>query len=280
MTNRIAPSIAAIALVVIGPIASAEDAADVHPYLKNGVFVDAGMFFPRRELELSVSGTIDPVNDSIDVAETFGLANSDSAFALEFGWRFAKRWSLSAQHFQVKDAANFTIATDVEWEDVVYPVGANIDFETDLSLTRAFVGRQFSIGSQRSELGVGVGIHWLEIGATIEGEALIGSGSTAIRRNAVSAEGPLPNIGGWYRYSITPKLAFRARLDWLEASVGDYDGLLVNIGAGVNYQLLDYLGIGLNYNYFELDVSLTENDWIGEVKTSYSGVYVNLSAFF
>ena len=100
------------------------------------------------------------------------------------------------------------------------------------------------------------------------------------RREAVSASAPLPNIGAWYTYSISPRWALKGRLDWLSASVGDYDGRLVNASLGVNYQVFEHAGLGLSYNLFDLEVGVSKSGWRGRWETNYEGPYVYLSFFW
>lgn len=119
----------------------------------------------------------------------------------------------------------------------------------------------------------------LDITAFIEGTIII-NGGTASARESVSESAPLPNIGAWYRYSISPRWAFRARFDLLSASVGDYEGLLVNASLGVNYQAFRHFGIGVAYNYFELDVSIKKASWRGDIEAIFDGPYVYVSAYF
>jgi len=96
----------------------------------------------------------------------------------------------------------------------------------------------------------------------------------------VDTEAPLPNIGAWYKYSISPRWAVRGRLDWLNADVGKYDGSMTNFSIGLNYQVIEHVGIGLNYNNFELDVKIDKTDWRGRIFTSYEGLNAYLSIYW
>jgi hypothetical protein len=127
---------------------------------------------------------------------------------------------------------------------------------------------------------LGLGIHWLEISASIEGNAVVNGVPAGFRRESVSAKAPLPNIGAWYTYSISPKWAFRARLDWLSAKVGEYDGTLINAAAGLNYQIFEHAGFGLSYNLFDLDLNINKRGWHGNVNTSYEGAFVHMSFYW
>jgi hypothetical protein len=52
------------------------------------------------------------------------------------------------------------------------------------------------------------------------------------------------------------------------------------VAVGVNYQVFEHVGVGLNYNYFELDVSVDKSKWRGNVEIIYKGVYVYASLYF
>ena len=149
----------------------------------------------------------------------------------------------------------------------------------DFTLIRTFFARSFD-SADHHDYGIGLGIHWLEIGAFIEGLAIINGEDAGFRRESVRAAAPLPNIGGWYTRSLSPRWSFRARLDWFSADIDTYDGTLINASAGVNYQIVENFGIGASYNLFRLDVGVDDNDWRGEVTTSYQGLFIHASAYW
>ncbi len=227
---------------------------------------------------MRVNGTLTGDNDEIDFDKGLRLGSADETIAAELSWRFHGRWSVVGQYFKSTDKASTLLEEDIEWGNVIFGAGSNAALGTELSLTRIFFGRQLNT-SESHNVGIGGGIHWLHIGSFIEGEILI-NGTPAAARRSVSVEAPLPNIGAWYMYSISPRWALRTRLDLLSADVGDYDGLLLNAALGVNYQVFEHFGVGLNYNYFELDVSIDKSDWRGEIETIYDGIYVYVSFYY
>ena len=269
-------SIALLAIGLIGVAAADED--DLHPLLTSGVSIDVGIFYPDRELDLSVNGRLN-VNDPIDFDTGFSLGNADEVFSGEMAWRFRNRWSFLAQYFKSSDSSTATLKQDIEWGDVVFGAGTSATVGTSLSLTRLFVGRDLAIQDKHHDFGIGGGVHWLSINAFIEG-SIIEDGDLTFTRNSATTEGPLPNLGVWYRYSISPRWAFRSRFDILKADVGRYDGLLLNGSLGVNFQAFEHFGIGAAYNYFELDVKVDQSDWRGQIEMIYEGAYVYISAFF
>jgi hypothetical protein len=260
------------------PLTNAAEPEDLHPYLESGFSLDLGVFFPDRHLNLSVNGSVAGINDEIDFDKGLQLGSTDSTFAGELSWRFRGKWSIVAQYFKSSDSASLVLDEDIEWGDVVFGAGSFATAGTEFSLTRIFFGRQLDT-SRRHDIGIGGGIHWLHIGTFIEGEILV-NGVPAGARRSVSVEAPLPNIGAWYKYSISPRWALRSRIDLFSADISDYDGLLVNVSLGVNFQAFEHFGIGLNYNYFELDVGIDKSGWRGELETTYDGVYVYASYYY
>jgi len=256
----------------------AEDAEDLHPYLESGFSIDLGIFYPDRELDLRVNGTASGINDEIHFDEEVRLDSADNTFSAEFAWRFRGKWSIVGQYFKSTDTARAVLEEDIEWGDVVFGAGSSAAVGSEFSLTRIFFGRQLDT-SRSHDVGIGGGIHWLEIGSFIEGEILV-NGTPAGARRSVSEGAPLPNIGVWYKYSISPRWALRTRFDLLSANIGDYEGLLVNAGLGLNYQAFEHVGIGLSYNYFELDVKINKSGWRGNIETTYDGLYVYASVYY
>ncbi len=259
-------------------LAIAEDTEDLHPYLESGFSLDLGVFFPDRHLDLSVNGSVGGINDEIDFDQSFNLKSADDTFAGELSWQFRGKWSIVGQFFKSSDSTSVMLAEDIEWGDAVFGAGSFATAGTSFSLTRIFFGRQLDT-SRSHDIGIGGGIHWLRIRSFIEGEVLV-NGTPAAAKHSVSAEAPLPNIGAWYKYSISPRWALRSRLDLFSADIGDYDGLLVNVSLGVNFQAFEHFGIGLNYNYVELDVGIDKSDWRGDIETIYDGVYVYASFYY
>ena len=260
-------------LVVEGNSLRAQEQENIHPYLTSKFFIDAGIFFPDRKVKFGVDGTIAGINQDIDFQEEFRLKRSDTIFSLNFGWRFGEKWQLDGQYFETSGGRSAILDEDVEWNDVVFGQGTGIAAGQDFALIRVFFARRFESKNEQQEFGIGGGLHWMELGAFIEGNIIISGGGTAFRRESVRAQAPLPNIGAWYTYSISPRWAFKGRLDWFGASIDDYSGTLTNLALGVNYQMFENFGIGLSYNDLNLDVSIKKSDWRGNAELSYKGLF-------
>ncbi len=87
----------------------------------------------------------------------------------------------------------------------------------------------------------------------------------------------LPNIGTWYNFSPARRWLVHARVDWIGASIGDYDGHMWNINAGVNYQAFSHIGFDLSWQYFNLNVNVDSDDWTGGADMTYSGPVLSIT---
>ncbi len=268
-----------VLLIAATSLVHAQEPSNVHPSLTEKYVLDLGIFFPDRSFNINVDGSIAGANPIIRFEDEFGLNPSDEVFAIDFGWRFGKKWSLLTQYFQSSGTRGAVLDEDIEWNDVVFGQGTSAVAGQEFKLVRVFFGRQFNT-SERHDFGVGAGLHWLEIGAFIEGEIIVGGAPNQFDRESVNVKAPLPNIGVWYRYSLSPKWAFRSRYDYLNADVGDFSGTMTNAALGLNYQMFENFGVGLNYNFFELDLGITKPDWQGQTKSKYEGLFVFISAYW
>ena len=101
---------------------------------------------------------------------------------------------------------------------------------------------------------------------------------TGIRAGS-DVSGPMSNFGAWYIHSLSPRWAANVRADWLDVSVDGYDGRIVNAAVGLNYAPSEHFGVGVNYNFFEIDFGIRESDWRGRAVNRFDGFYVFLSGY-
>lgn len=276
-------SFAAIVLLLI-PVPGLSDEGEArHPYLSSEFFASVGLFRSDQNVRLGLEGSVDVPDEAltpyVDFAQSLGVSTFDQTFSAEIGWRFGSKWQLRGQYFRIDDKSRVTLAEDIEWGDVIYEVGTNVGAGTDMQITRLFFGRTFRSSDSR-EFGLGLGTHILDLSAYVSGDATIDGEDVGFVEERASASAPLPNIGAWYTHGFSDNLAVNARLDWLAASVGDYDGRIVNAAASIGYAIGDHVGVSLAYNYFELAVDVNASDWRGRVKLRFDGPYLALAGYW
>jgi hypothetical protein len=263
-----------IATLFSNPVA-AQTAEEYHPILTDEFHLGVGLFFPKKSITLRVDGS--SPEDEIDFDEALGVDDHDLTGLIDFRWRFGEKWAFGGQYWSTSTSGGATLDEDVEWEDVIFKTGTFANAGVDTKIARAFFGREIKSGPQY-EFGLGLGFHWMELDAFLEGEIISDDDTTDIHRVSVDAAFPLPNIGGWYMYSWSPKWLFQARLDWLSTSIGDYSGGLWDLQTGIHWQAFENIGFGLYYNGFILDVDVDKDDWRGKAESKNHGPLLTLTA--
>ncbi len=266
-----------ISLILLGISSSGlAQEAEKHPFLKDKFYVSAGIFIPQKELRFGAEGDI---TDDIDFGQSFDFNDNQTTFFFHGEWRWNKKWRLTGEYFAVNNAARATLERDIEFENITFEAGSFVRAGVDFSLWRIFVGRTISSGPKHS-LGAGLGVHAMNIGAFIEGEAKTSIGDKEFRNPKFSVLLPLPNIGGWYHWAPTPKWVFLTRVDWFGLTIDQYGGSLWNVAPGVKYQIIKNFGIGVDYRFLFLSAKVNESDWKGRFNMDFTGPTLTLHGNF
>lgn len=259
------------------------DAHDVpvHNALETRFFVSVVDLFATRNFNVTAQASINPgvPRQFVDFESDLNVGDSPELFVVEFRWQFAKKWNLGLQYFESTRKGRRTLERTVEWNDVVFNIGADIRAETDIDITRIVLSRHF-IQRGGHDFRLAGGIHWLDVSGAISGEATLGDGSAGFAASKASASLPIPNIGAVYQYSPSAKWLYSLRADWFSASIGDYSGGIWNAMANANYQLGKHVGLGIGYQFFQLDGEVTDDNWRGDLRIRFDGPFVQLSGFW
>jgi len=266
---------------LVGCILSASPAGaeETHPLLNSKYWLKVGAYFASRDTGISAAGTVGSASESKDWETSTGMGDQSDLFTVEFGWQFAEKWDFALQHWRSNRNGRKTLSETIEWEDVEYEAGVDIETHMSLQVTRMFFARRV-LDKGPHDLRVGVGLHLIDAGVSIRGEATLDDMTTQFEESLVSAAFPFPDIGAWYRYSLSDRWLLHARVDWLSASTSDYAGSIWNVATGVDYSLTKNLGIGLAYQYFELSGTVKEDTWRGDLHSRYEGFMLSIDGFW
>ncbi len=258
--------------------ASAEDS---HSALDSKFYFSVGGYFASRVFIASAAGSVTPSAPSlqVDFDSDLNVDDSPQLAIAEFRWQFAEKWNLGLQYFSSTRDADRILDGTIEWDGVTYEVGAAVAAETSVEITRVVVSRHFRQKGGH-DFRLAAGLHWLDVSARIEGEATLGDGSMAFAASKVSASLPIPNVGALYQYSPSQKWLLSARFDWFSADIDDYSGGIWNANLGANYQVAKHIGVGLGYQFFQIDGTLNEDRWQGDLKVRFSGPTFQVSGFW
>lgn len=271
--------VAAACLSLIALAAPALAGAAEAPNLLDDRFnVSLGTFAVRTDTTVRVDGSVTDLGTPIDWEETFGKGDANR-FRVDAYWRFAERHKLRALVFDSRANRTVTLDREIEFDGEFFPVNARVDSEFGFSIYELAYEYAF-LRRDRYELAASVGVHYTDLEASIAGTVRTPAGTasrSASREASVGA--PLPVAGLRGTWALPGNLWLGASAQFFKLSVGDYDGSLQDLRVALHWQPKRWLGIGVGYNRFRLDVDATAKDFTGTLDWVYEGpiVFYNVS---
>jgi hypothetical protein len=276
---RITGLMVGLALALMTAPTVAQESNDVHTSLSSKYSLSLGIYYPKRQYGIGVDGNFKHNDKLPDINAAVDLDERDPLLNAQFGWKFGEKWSLNLQYFSSDNSSTKSLDEEIEWEDVVYEVGADVSVATELAITRVFVSRHF-LQNEKHDLGLGFGIHMIDVGVAIAGQASIDDETSEFQSNSASLSQPLPNLEVSYRYSPSKRWVLEAKLDWLSVSFDKLSGGLTDLQVSARYNFTDHFGAGLSYQYFSIDADVTKDVWTGAIDIAYSGPALSFNAYW
>lgn len=215
----------------------------------------------------------------IDFESTLGMDDNDQLPLLLGYYRFAKKHRLGFQHFRLGRNGDSVSDAPIRFGDVVIPAFFPISsfFNVDVySLSYAYS----FIHDEHKEFAFNVGLQLQDVETGIAGN--IGPGFLVEEADVVA---PLPTFGGSFDYAFNDKWIFTSLLGVfaVELDLGDdsdLSGEIVQFNTGVVWKAFENVGFALQYNYFNVDVDVTDSDWVGFLKYEYHGPVLAVAFYF
>jgi hypothetical protein len=267
----------AAACLAVGLAAAPAQADDVD-LLQTSGYVSLGTFLNGSSLRIRLDGEAGETGTDVDWGDSFG-DDDVSRFRLDGLWRFADRHHLRFLYTDYSRSKTATLDEDIEWGGETIPVDAEVraklGFEIiELAYEYAFLKRE------NYELAAGIGLHYTtfdaSLRASVEGP---NGGGTEERGGTASVDAPLPVIGLHGLLNIGRNIYLDAHAQFFALSIDDLDGDIINYRVALLWQPKKYFGLGVGYDYFEIDVDSEKNSFRGSMEWEYSGpqVFVNFA---
>lgn len=234
-------------------------------------WIRVGAYMPTIDTQVSVArpGQED-LTTLIDLESDLALSKRDVLPEASIGTRLGRKWRVEGEFFTLARKGQKTLARDVVFDGVTYPVSATIDSKFSSEIYRLSVGYSF-VRNDKSEFGAAIGAHVTNFGVSLAGTGSVGgaTASTQVRRKEVLA--PLPTVGLYGSTEIAPKLRLSGQVDYLSLKIDNYDGRLVNLQAGAAYSLTRNLRLGAMYRRVDYRLKIDKNDYKGRVDYTFDG---------
>ena len=227
------------------------------------------------------SSTIDgEPTDSLNTGD-LDVDDPDTSPAFSFRWRFTDRWRLTFDYLGIdNDGSIQQNFNDLEFGNISASGFLAVDTKLETDFYIAQVGYSF-LKNERAELGIGGGVHVVDFDTKLKvSGGITGIGSGSVQSDSVDLTAPLPNILGFGTYAFTPKLSVDGSVGWFSLDYSDYSGSLVALTANLEYRVTRHFGVGVGYNYFDMDLTIDKSRRKDKYEIDYKGPVVYVSAGF
>ncbi|MCH7960142.1 MAG: hypothetical protein IID08_08425 [Candidatus Hydrogenedentes bacterium] len=248
-------------------------AGDGGRFQNERLILRAGIFFAdydsRIRFDDSLAATL---GTDIDLERDLGLDESEEVFTGELVLRLTHRQRFEFGYMSFGRSASKLLSFTIEFGGETFDASTNVATTLDIDVYRFAYGYSF-VNSGTTEFGVTIGVHVLDIKASIVDTAMV-----AINEKT-DVTAPLPNIGVYAGRVLTKSLAVVGKVQLFLVEVDEFDGQLVNATVALEYLPFrrisgGHLLIGGGYSLFDLDFESTSTDFPGGFDFEVSGPIV------
>ena len=262
------------ALLLGSPAVWADDAAD----LLNDTFqLSLGAFGLNNEPRVDLKGSTGG-GGQVD----FGREASGDEFAgrLDGQWRFADRHKVRFSAFSYSRTKTKVIDEELEWGDETFPVDARLELDNGWSVIEVVYDYSF-LRRENYEVGATIGLHYFDFNLDLKarGDAS-GQEFDRVLSESASVGLPAPVIGVRGLWSLPHNFWIDASVQFFALSLDEYDGNLQDYRLAVTWQPKPWVGFGVGYNRFKIDLDVDKDDFNGNLNWVYDGPMVFYSASF
>ena len=212
--------------------------------------------------KLSINSRDGSIDKEIDFEDRLGLDTTVRLGWVRGSWRMADRHRLSLLYMPIKRTSQLTTRKDIDVAGNIIKSGASVVTEVK---THTFDIEYIYSFYKKPDLEVGVtaGIYWMNSLAEISaaGEIILEREDQAEFRTDYRANqrlvAPLPLIGVNAAYAINQQWHARASARYLDVTIGDIEGRILNLSLSTEYFFNNHLGLGAALTSF--DVSVIQN---------------------
>jgi hypothetical protein len=267
-----------IRFVVIGAIlglclvpAHAQEPVPIHPALHDRFYVSVGAFVPKTSTSAQLNSSTLGLGTNIDFEQALGMTTQKTLPDFFARWRFADRWRVEAEYFQINRTGDKVTQNQIQWGDVTFPVNTQIQSKFDFSDTRVSAGYSFFRTADK-ELGVGFGFHVASYDVAL--------GSATIATQAKKVLAPLPVLSAYGQFALTETWAVGGRIDRFVMTYDNYYGNITSLALDLNYQPFRHVGFGLAYRSLNIFAKATGSTLTAEFNQTFQGPLLYMNASF
>ena len=224
--------------------------------------ISLGLFITDRKTQTRLDGILGRGTD-VNLERDLGLEGSQRVFRVDGYYRFNERHRVDFSVFDLSRNSARRIEREIRWRDRLFTIDTAVETDSDLTIYKAAYTYSF-LRRPKGYMGATAGLY------------IADAKTSLVEQNLGSAEvgdvtAPLPVIGLRGQYEFADRWTFRGSGEFFFVDTGDVKGSLVDLYVGVDYQVLDYMAIGLGLNTVSVDVDTSATNYRGVLDWQYTG---------
>jgi hypothetical protein len=267
-----------VGVLALTPLAALGD--DAPDLLTEPFSFSLGTYILDSDTDVSLDGEVSEGSE-VDWDNTFG-GGDVTRFRVDGYWRFgdSDRHKVRALWFNYSRSKSKVLDEEIIWDDDVYPVDAKVNGELTFDIYELAYEYSF-LHRDNFEVAANVGLHYANFSATLSAKAENSNGTLDedLRREG-SVGAPLPVIGLRALWRLPYDLWIDASGQFFALSIDEYDGNLQDYKVALTWQPKKWLGVGIGYDRFSVDVDVDKERFSGSLDWTYSGPMIFYSAAF
>jgi hypothetical protein len=200
---------------------------------------------------------------AILLEDTLGLDEQTGTFFVAAEYRFNRRHSLALSVTELGRSATRVIDDEFEYGDYVFRAEGEVATDLDTTSVRLIWRYDFS-DTDRLNAGFLAGLSTFDLGLTLSGEARLESddGDEWVEGivEGASVLAPIPVVGFFLDYGLSPRWALRFDVDLVDLSIGSHDGRVLEAGLNLEYVATPWLGLGVGLGASDLEYRSDQDD--------------------
>ena len=274
-------------VMLSGPVLAAETDPSDLPWEK--MYLNLGAYFATMDSGFRLASSTIGIGVDLDVEDLLGLSTSDSAFRIDYGWRFTenKRHKLQLGWFNFDRSGSKFLSAPVELPDgeggtTILSGQLNSVFNFDIIQIKY----EYSFFlDERADLNLGIGLFVMPIEFGLSGTVDTGSGPIPSSELREDITAPLPVVGVGFEFAITPQWFIRQQLDLFYLAIGDFEGGIAHNSLALEWLPWKHVGFGLGVDNMRVKVEAKGSDYpgvdfVGNVEFSYFGAQLYVKFFY
>ena len=212
--------------------------------------------------------------------DLLGLDSRQTVLRLEGTWLFRPSHALTFSWYDISSSSSISVERDFEWVDqdgntITIPIGASVGSRLDYNILK--LGYSWSFyNSEKVRLSAGAGLHMTEITLALNAETT----STGVNASSGKTTLPLPVVSFALNYQVTPRFSWYLKTEVFALSLDDWRGAYDDATVGVEYRVMEWLGIGVALNNNSLRVVEENPDTRFEFENRINGAMLFLRGHF